>query len=451
MRQATLLEIVDALDAGQFSSLELTEQYLAQIELIQPELRCFLHCDAEGACAAAQASDRRRAAGEALHPLDGVPCAIKDNIDVAGMPTTAGMATRVGRLADADAACVARLRKAGAVILGKLHLHEAALGADGDNPHFGRCENPRRPGFTAGGSSGGSAAAVAAGLCAFSLGSDSMGSVRIPASYCGVVGFKPSHGRISQRGLLRVSRRLDHIGLLTRSAADLSMLFQAVSGLDPHDPQSRSVPLVHTEHSGLQLRLGRLVDLPALGVSDSVSAVFERACQQIESLYPSLQGIDLGDFEFGRARRAGLLLCEAEMLVEHAEDWQSRREDFSPALQAMLGFAEGRSAAELIVAERRLDLAIPRLRQVFSQVDVLLTPTTPQVAFPWDTPVPANQADLTAIANFAGIPALSLPAGLDPQGLPVGLQLLGPIGSDLQLMALGARIEALLQANQAAG
>lgn len=445
MRQATLLEIVDALGGGQLSSLELTEQYLAQIELTQPELRCFLHLAGDAARAAAQASDRRRAAGEALHPLDGVPCAIKDNIDVAGMPTTAGMATRVGRLADADAACVARLRKAGAVILGKLHLHEAALGADGDNPHFGRCENPRRPGFSPGGSSGGSAAAVAAGLCAFSLGSDSMGSVRIPASYCGVVGFKPSHGRISQRGLLRVSRRLDHVGLLTRSAADLSMLFQAVSGLDPHDPQSRSVPLVHTEHSGLQLRLGRLVDLPALGVSAEVGAVYEQACAQLQALYP-LQDIDLGDFDFGRARRAGLLLCEAEMLVEHADDWQTRREDFSSALQAMLGYAEGRSAAELIAAERRLDQAIPRLRQVFSQVDVLLTPTTPQVAFPWDSPVPVNQADLTAIANFAGIPALSVPAGLDPPGLPVGLQLLGPIGSDLQLMALAARIEALLRA-----
>ncbi|MEZ5443164.1 MAG: amidase [Lysobacterales bacterium] len=442
MRHASLLQIVDALGAGQISSVELTRQYLREIELTHAELNTYLQVDESGALTAATASDRRRGRGEALHPLDGVPFAVKDNIDVAGLVTTVGLGFRRERIAAADAVTVARLRKAGAVMLGKLHLHEAALGADGDNPHFGRCQNPRRLGYTPGGSSGGSAAAVAAGLCAFSLGSDSLGSIRIPASYCGVVGFKPSFGRVSQRGLIRASRRLDHIGPLVRSAADLPMLFQTISGLDPQDPQSRSVPLVHAEQGAGQWRLGRLTKLSALGVNQGVADVFERRCAAIEAnTGRSLQPVDLSDHDFTRSRRAGLLLCEAEMLVEHAADWLQHREGWSPAVQQMLSYAQSRSAADLIGAERQLDASITRLRRVFAEVDLLLLPTTPQTAFAWDTPVPVNQADLTAIANFAGVPALSLPAGNTVDGLPVGLQLMGPVGSDLQLMALAARIE----------
>lgn len=441
MHMRSLLETIDALGAGEISACELLQLQLRQIERTDPELRAFVHLDPTAAELAAQASDRRRAAGEALHPLDGVPCAIKDNLDVAGMPNSAGMATRRGRIAATDAACVARLRKAGAVILGKLHMQEGALGADGDNPHFGHCHNPHRHGYVPGGSSSGSAVAVAAGMCSFSLGSDSMGSVRIPASYCGVVGFKPSFGRVSQRGLVTVSRRLDHVGPLVRRAADLPMLFQAISGLDPVDPQSRAVPLLHSEQSHPQLRLGRLVGLAEHAVEASVAERFERVCSRLEGRFGALTEVSIDDFDVSRSRRAGLLLCEAEMLVEHAQDWQTRRQEFSPALQRLLAFAEGRSASDLIAAERSLDRAIPLLRQIFARVDVLLTPTTPQPAFPFGAAVPVNQADLTSIANFAGAPALSLPMGSTADGLPLGLQLIGPVGSDLQLMALAARIE----------
>jgi aspartyl-tRNA(Asn)/glutamyl-tRNA(Gln) amidotransferase subunit A len=322
-----------------------------------------------------------------------------------------------------------------------LHLQEGALGADADNPHDGPCHNPHRHGYSAGGSSSGSAAAVAAGLCAFSLGSDSMGSIRIPASYCGVVGFKPSFGRVSQRGLITVSRRLDHIGPLVRRAADLPMLFQAISGLDPADPQSRAVPLLHSERSDPQVRLGRLIGLPELGVESAVATRFEQVCGRLGERFGTVQDVRMEAFDFARKRRAGLLLCEAEMLVEHARDWQTRRAEFSPPLQRLLAFAEQRSAADLIAAERALDTAVPLLRRIFADVDVLLTPTTPQPAFPLGASVPVNQADLTSIANFAGVPALSLPMGSTSDGLPLGLQLLGPVGSDLQLMALAARIE----------
>jgi aspartyl-tRNA(Asn)/glutamyl-tRNA(Gln) amidotransferase subunit A len=444
MLMLSVLETIDALGAGELSASELLALQMERIEQMEGKLHAYLHVDPASARLAAEASDRRRAAGEALHPLDGVPCAIKDNIDVAGMPTSAGMASRRERVASTDAASVARLRKAGAVILGKLHLQEAALGADGANPHFERCQNPHRHGHVPGGSSSGSAVAVAAGLCSFSLGSDSMGSVRIPASYCGVVGFKPSHGRVSQRGLVRVSRRLDQIGLLVRQAADLPMLFQAISGLDPADPQSRSVPLLHSERSDSQLRLGRLTGLAALGVESAVSERYEQVCSRLAEAFPPLREVVIDNYEFGRTRRAGLLLCEAEMLVEHAHDWHHNRSSFSPELQRLLDFAAGRSAADLIAAERELDQAITLLRGIFSELDVLLTPTTPQPAFPHGASVPVNQADLTSIANFAGMPALSLPMGQTVDGLPLGLQLIGPVGSDLQLMALAARIEAVL-------
>lgn len=433
-----------ALAAGRFSAVELTEAYLQRIERDNPRINAYLHVDAGGARAQARASDERRAKGGAHHPLDGIPFGIKDNIAVAGLPLTAGMEVRRGRIVAEDAYCVTKLRRAGAVILGKLHLHEAALGADGDNPWYGRCHNPHRIGHTPGGSSGGSAAALAAHLCALSLGSDSMGSVRIPAAYCGVVGLKPSAARVSQRGLLTASRRLDHVGPMARKVSDLSALFQQISGVDAFDPMSRTVPLAHAERALERLRVGVLADVDAHGVDADVAACFERTLQRLQPLFPRWQQVSFADVDFGRARRAGLLLCEAEMNLVHAEDLAQHPELFSPALRKMLAYAGTRSAIDLAAAVNLLDESVLKARRVFSDVDVLLTPTTPQPAFAFGTPTPANQADLTSFANFAGVPALSLPMGRSADGLPLGLQLMGPIGSDLQLMALGEQIEQLL-------
>lgn len=434
-----------ALAAGQFSAVELTGQYLQRIERDNPRVNAYLHVDAESALAQARLSDERRAKGRAHHPLDGIPFGIKDNIAVAGMPLTAGMQVRRGRIATEDAYCVTKLRRAGAVILGKLNLPEAALGADSDNPWFGPCQNPHRAGYTSGGSSAGSAAALAAHLCALSLGSDSMGSVRIPAAYCGVVGMKPSSGRVSQRGLVTASRRLDTVGPMARSVTDLSALFQQISGVDAHDPRSRSVPLAHTERSPERLRVGVLANLAAHGVEDDVAACFERALERLSGWLPRRQPVRFDDVDFGRSRRAGLLLCEAEMNLVHAEDLAAHPEQISPQLRALLAFAATRTAIDAAAAYRLLDESALKARRVFSDVDVLLAPTTPQAAFALGSPVPANQADLTSFANFAGIPALSLPIGVNADGLPLGLQLLGPIGSDLQLMSLGERIEAWLR------
>lgn len=436
---ADLATQADLLARGALTAVGLAGMHLDAIHASQQLLNCYLHVDDGAVLAAAAAADARRARGQA-RALEGIPLAVKDNIDVAGMPTTAGMAIlRDAPPAAADSAAVARLRAAGAVILGKLNMHEAALGADNDNPHFGACHNPHRPGFTPGGSSGGSGAAVAAGLCAAALGTDTMGSVRIPASYCGVFGLKPTWGVVSTRGSVPLSRRLDHIGPLARSARDLGVLLQAMSGFDPDCAQSRPIalapPLTRPIRIGV-VDFGETVEIQA-----DVRAAFEDGLEKL--LATGHQRVDLPApvFPSGRARRAGLLLCEAELLVEHAGAWQSRRDGFSPQLARLMGWAEARSATDLAAASLLVDQAQVQLQQWLRACDVLAMPTTPQRAFAFGTPVPANQADLTAYANMAGHPALSLPLPVAPGELPVGLQLVGRSGDDLRLVALAAAFQ----------
>jgi Asp-tRNA(Asn)/Glu-tRNA(Gln) amidotransferase A subunit family amidase len=443
-----------ALASGATSAIALTEQYLAAIAARNPGINAFWHVARESALAQSHASDTRRAQGRALGPLDGITVGVKDNIAVAQMPLTAGMATRKAAIAEHDAHVVSALKAAGAILLGKLSLHEGALGADNNNPHFGACHNPWRSGFTPGGSSGGSGAAVAASLCAASLGTDTMGSVRIPAAYCGVIGFKPSFGQFSQRGLVPACRRLDHVGVLVTHAHDLAPLFHVLSAPDSQDPYFRA-PLrdaLETHHEKTRhgaLRLGVLADLAAYGVDASVSAVFLRAVARIAAaVHPaSAQALEvfevsLGEWPFGQDRRAGLLAAEAEMAQFHAEDLARCPELFSPQLLAMLRFGQHKSAPDLAAALHRIEVAGLRARNLFvaHNVEFFITPTTPQTAFAFGEPVPANQADLTSMANFGGLPALSLPCGLANNGLPVGLQILARPGADRALIALAERL-----------
>jgi len=433
---SSLCAASEALTRGSCSALELCQEALARIARDNAALNIYWHVAEETALAAAIASDQRRARGESYHPLDGIPLSIKDNIAVAGMPWTAGMATRKDVIASEDAFVVQRLRKAGAVLLGKVSMHEAALGADNNNPHFGACHNPHKPGFTPGGSSGGSAAAVAAGMGCASIGTDSMGSCRIPAAYCGVVGMKPSTGRVSQRGLVPVSRRLDCAGPIVRFAEDLAPLYHALASLDWHDAQSRAIPLRHVESA---LRIGYLpVDaMPEL--SAEVAAGYAEAITVLGKRF-ALRAIARPRLELGKLRRAGLLICEAEMAHFHECDLTDRPELFSPELLAMLRFGAQLSAPKLVAADQLLDQATLAMRGLFVDLDVLLTPTTPQAAFAHGAAVPTNQADFTALANLSGACGLTLPIPRQP--LPVGLHLLGPPGMDLQLMHLAGEIEA---------
>ena len=422
-----------ALAGGKVTSVALTDAALAEIARRNPQLNAFLHLDAEAALRDAAASDARRAAGRARGPLDGLTFALKDNIDAAGMPTTAGMATRRGRVAATDAFVVRRLREAGMVLLGKLNMHEAALGATNANPHYGNCENPLREGITPGGSSGGSAAAVAAGLCALALGTDTMGSVRIPAAYCGVVGFKASWGRVSTGGTVACCFALDHLGPLLRSRRDLNLVMSVLGVYDGDCADARDIaprPAVPRPW------FVAAADIDELGVTPAVAAAYRDALKALRARGDKVTEIALAGYDFGRARRAGLLAVEADLLVVHADDWRDQRENFSPELARMLDRAEGQSVAALAAALRTMAQAHIEAARWWTTGDVMLLPCAPQQAFAFEERVPVNQADFTAIANMAGLPALSAPLPVAGGDLPIGLQAIAPYGAEATLLAL---------------
>jgi Asp-tRNA(Asn)/Glu-tRNA(Gln) amidotransferase A subunit family amidase len=441
LRMASVAETRAALDAGSISASALTQAYLNAIDAENPKLNAYIHVLHDSALKAAQQSDQRRAQHRTLGPLDGIPLAIKNNIDIAGVATTAGMATRRERIATEDAVVIARLRAAGAVILGTLNMHEAALGATTDNLHYGRCHNPWRHDYTAGGSSGGSAAAVAAGLCTAALGTDTMGSVRIPASYCGVAALKPASGCISLRGVVPVSKRLDSVGVIGRKVGDLLPLLDVLAGYDALDIASNAEASDTTSRSGRtdpkKLRFGCVANLDVCEVGRDIAARFMAALDAL-NLNPTT--VSFSDYDFGKVRRAGLLVCESEMLIAHFADWSDHRELFSGELKRLLTWAESKRAIDLARADLNVDQAVIKMRLVFERVDVLLTPTTPQTAFAFDAGVPANQADLTSVANLAGLCAVSVPMGT-LAGLPIGFQLLAPAGRERQLLALAERFE----------
>jgi aspartyl-tRNA(Asn)/glutamyl-tRNA(Gln) amidotransferase subunit A len=445
LRGASAFQLLHWLAGGRIDSARLTAACRDAIAQ-RGRLNAFTSLD-DGGPAAAAASDARRREGSVIGRLDGLPVAIKDNLDVAGMPTTVGVASRRSRIATADSAVVASLRAAGAVILGKTGLDEAALGTSGGNPHFGAVRNPFREEFRAGGSSAGSAAAVAAGLCSFAIGTDTLGSVRIPASFCGVYGLKPTLGEIPTCGLVPGVRRTDSIGILARSVQDLAIVLQVLDVFDPADPRSRRrrVPLSAPDWQPGHLRTGLVADVRSLGVSDAVATVFDRA---IGTLGPTLGehcDVDFADYDFARMRRSALLVMESELAIEFASELADTPDALSPRLRDLLAYAQGKSAIDYAAADRQLDHGVLKARRVFEEVDVLVLPTVPHTAYPLDEAERANDADLTSFASIAGCPAVSLPMGM-VDGLPVGLQLVGRPGADLRLLDLAEVCAATLDA-----
>ncbi|MBX3478472.1 MAG: amidase [Brevundimonas sp.] len=405
--------------------LEATEAYLNRIERLNPRINAFLDVDAEGARAAAASSSARWAAGRPLSPLDGVPIGVKANIAVCGLPWHAGVAAYRDRIAVEDADCVARLRAAGAVILGTLNLHEGALGATTDNPTFGRTENPHRAGFTPGGSSGGSGAAVAAGLCAAALGTDTMGSVRIPSGYCGVFGLKPGRGRVSNAGLIPLSWTLDTVGPHARSAEDCGLVMAGMAEAAGADEDRR--PLAVLDWSG------QVEAEPA--VTEAAARTVERA----RALGLIVEPLRLDDYDFGAVRRLGLLVSEVEGHVVHGAVLAERPEGFSQAFAAGLAWGARQPAPRLARAYRELDVTAARVRDRLRPYRGLLSPTAPQTAFAFEDAAPVNQADFTAMANVAGLPAAAFPAG-EVDGLPLSMQVMA--WDEGEALALADRLAA---------
>lgn len=421
-----LVALSRRLDSGDISGRAVTEVCLRRIERFDSAIHAFCQLDADGARSQAAISERRQ---QRIGPLDGVPIAVKDNINIGGLVTRNGLGTRAERPAARDAEIVARLRAAGAVILGHLNMDEGALGATTDNPHHGKTHNPWRLGHTPAGSSGGSAAAVVARLCPLALGTDTMGSVRLPAAYCGIVGFKPSQGLLSNDGIEPLCRRLDQVGPMARSVSDLRLFFETLNIL--------VVPHRTTELS--LLRVGRLVEFDEVQQDDDVRRAFANAFHRLSQAGIEIVDVSIPGFCPSKVRRAGLLLAESEAAATFAADREEFPEAFSKAFATMLDYGARATKEKLGEVERLIDDTRTGFDRMFETIDLLIAPTAPQSAFSFEDDVPSNQADLTALANMAGAPAISLP--IPSAGLPVGLQLIGRRGDDALLLRAAELME----------
>jgi aspartyl-tRNA(Asn)/glutamyl-tRNA(Gln) amidotransferase subunit A len=378
--------------------------------------------------------------------------AVKSNIAVSGLPHTAGIGAYRHRIANEDAFCVARLREAGMTIVGMANMEEAALGAVTDNPHFGKTHHPRQFGFTAGGSSGGSAAAVAAGMARAALGTDTMGSCRIPAAYCGVVGFKPSFGRISVHGVEPLSRCLDHVGVIANTVADVREVTSTIAVFDTTCADSRAFDAINAMEKKSTWRRLSVLNQAARGtLTVEVRSAYEHALAALKQAGFELTERALNLETITTARRAGLIICEAELANSLNDILKSGGEGVSIFLRDMIAFGAAKSAPQLVAAHARIDDAELILRAHLDGVDAIFWPTAPQTAFAFSTPVPANQADFTCLANFTGAPAISIPARVPEHALPVGLQLISPTGSDEDILALAEKIESLISASTLIG
>lgn len=355
--------------------------------------------------------------------LAGLTVGVKSNIMVRGLPWTAGMGIHRHRMADRDAAVVARLRAAGAAVLGALNMHEAALGAHSDNPFYGRVHNPHRLDHSPGGSSGGSGSAVAAGLCHVALGTDTMGSVRIPAAYCGVYGLKPTSGAVSRDGLAFLEPGLDCIGPLAAKLDHLEAAWKVMA-----------------EHPGDGCPLDRVLVLERQGEVATEPAVAQAFARALDALPASTGTVSLPD-SLTAIRMAGLISAGHWLINDLGTEWRPENPGLSDELKFILGFAAQRDPQPEVLQRTRA-----ALRAALGSDGVLVMPAAPQAAFAHGSRAPANQADFTCLANVAGLPAIALPAGWSADGLPVGIQLLGPPNSETSLIALARRLDASLQA-----
>jgi aspartyl-tRNA(Asn)/glutamyl-tRNA(Gln) amidotransferase subunit A len=358
-------------------------------------------------------------------PLAGLTVGIKANIAVKGLPWTAGMGTSRDIIADRDAAVVAQLRAAGATILGTLNMHEAALGATTDNAFYGRTHNPHRHGYSPGGSSGGSGAAVAAGLCDAALGTDTLGSIRIPAAYCGVYGLKPTHGAVSDEGLVELEPRFDCIGPLARDLDVLERVWETlknpfVSSAVETPSRAGSLDFARDE------RLLVLTNLANIAVEPAVRAAYDR----ILSNLPQAEEITLPDSATD-IRLAGFIAAGKALIAALGSDRTKKADLISTELHAMLDYCDRATPRPDVLARTRAALI-----DAIGDDGVFIMPTAPQAAFAHGSRAPANQADFTALASIAGLPALAIPAGLNEDGLPVSVQIVGPAHSETHLIAL---------------
>ena len=433
----TINELAPKIRTKEVSPVEVTEAALARADQLQPKLNSFITLLHDRAMSAAREMESELARGEYRGPLHGIPIGIKDNIATAGIRTTLGSLVLADNVPEEDAQVVSRCQSAGAIILGKENLEEFAAGATSNNPHYGPVHNPWDLDHIPGGSSGGGGANVAAGVTYASLGTDLGGSVRLPGTFCGVVGLKQTFGRVSQRGLLVTSFNGDHISPMTRSVNDSAVVLQAIAGYDPLDPSTMPVPVPdYLEMVGRDLT-GLKAGVPSNYFFDVVDPEVEASVRQaivaLEDLGVAVQEVSLPSMEHAGALRAASL---ADGIVTHEPYLKAHRDEYGPDVlyRTLAGqFVLGRDYSKAMKVQRLIKEEYARVLQ---EVDFLVTPTAPVAAPRIDAthvtlegenyrvrgPGSGMISRNTSPMNATGLPAITLPCGFNRQGLPIGVQ-----------------------------
>jgi aspartyl-tRNA(Asn)/glutamyl-tRNA(Gln) amidotransferase subunit A len=440
----TILEAGQALRSRTVSCLELTDRCLDHIAKLNPRLNAFITVTAESARAQAQALDRELANGQDRGPLHGIPIAHKDLISTNGVRTTSGSKLFRDHIPTADAPIVERLTAGGAVMLGKTGLHELAYGITSDNPHFGTIRNPRDPARTPGGSSGGSGVAVATDMAFLATGTDTGGSIRIPASFCGVVGLKPTYGLVDRSGVQPLGLSLDHIGPITRTVVDAGVALLAMLN---GDARLRPAPA-----SCQYIRIGLPENFYFTHVSSEVRDAVQKAAQAAERIGARVTPVKVPDIDALNDVGRVILLAEASAVYQ---PYFSRREDFGADVLALLDQGRLVPATDYVNAQRIRKILVGEFDSLFSKIDCLLTPTTPTTApligqkqVELDGEMMDTRLATTRLVrgiNVLGFPALSMPCGKSAQGLPIGVQLIARPFEEQLLLALGEALESVTE------
>ena len=454
MTDWTIADLSTAIRRRTVSPVEATEQCLTRIGRLDPRLHAFITVDADGALKAAKELTAEAAAGRWRGPLHGVPLAFKDLCHIRGLPTSCGTKTPEYFFAEHDCTAVSRLTAAGAITLGKLNMTELAMGPFGDNAHHGHVQNPWRSGHVSGGSSSGSGAAVAAGLCLGALGSDTGGSIRLPSACCGIVGLKPTYGRVSRAGAMILSWSNDHIGPMALTVRDTALLLQAIAGHDRLDATSSPRPvgdyLASLAGGVAKLRVAVPENFFFQGVDAEIDAGVRAALRMLEGLGARVQETRVPDPEV--MADACNVISRSESVAIHARLYRERPEQIQPVVRARLELGLRIPAHDYIQALRlRARLTRVFIREVFAGADVIITPVIPEPAPPLahatDGP-PAELAQrqgrfsrLTRPFNGLGLPALSVPCGFSRLGLPLAFQIVGRPFDEATVLRVGHAYE----------
>lgn len=447
----TIREAASALRARRVSPVDLTSTALARVERNQP-LNAFITVLSDRAMERARQAESELNAGKDRGPLHGVPIAIKDLFAMRGVRNTSGSKVFENLVSDFNSTVVDRLEAAGAVILGKLNMHELAYGTSSDNPYFGAVRNPWNTERSPGGSSGGSGAAVAANIVYGAMGTDTGGSIRIPASYCGTVGLKPTYGRVSRYGVLPLGFTLDHMGPLTRTVRDAAIFLNAIAGRDPKDDTSSRHPtidFVPDDHVSLRgMRIGFPENFFFERVDPEVESSVRGAIARAASMGAELKPIRVPDMSAINAVGQVTLLAEAAAIME---PYRESRHLFSPEVLGRLDQGRLISGVDYINAQRVRRRMRAEFAGLWQEVDCFVAPTTPNTA-PKIGEKNVRLGDATEDARIAstrlvrginvlGLPALSIPCGLNSQGMPIGLQIIGPPFDEAIILKAGAALE----------